>query len=102
MTSDDLSEGLSDGRRCCSWRAQDLCHDHKPDLPAERARIEARGGTVSERSGGRPARVWAHGRIGLAMSRSIGDGEVKNVGVIADPDVTHVVLRCALMALDDR
>ena len=31
---------------------------------------------------GRPARVWANGRVGLAMSRSIGDGLCKKYGVI--------------------
>ena len=72
--------------------AQDLSIDHKPDLPEERSRIVARGGTVSDGNPGRPSRVWAHGRIGLAMSRSIGDGECKSVGVIADPEVTHFVL----------
>ena len=73
--------------------AHDLCHDHKPDLPEERARIVARGGTVTDGGAGRPSRVWAHGRIGLAMSRSIGDGECKGVGVIPDPEISHFVLQ---------
>ena len=68
--------------------ATDLSFDHKPDLPEERLRIEAAGGTVSPGGpGGRPARVWANGRVGLAMSRSIGDGECKNFGVIPDPEI---------------
>ncbi len=41
-----------------------LSADHKPDTPAERARIEALGGTVTEREGG-AARVEGV----LAMSR---------------------------------
>jgi len=73
--------------------ATDLSNDHKPDLPGEQARIEAAGGRVSPGGpGGRPSRVWANGRVGLAMSRSIGDGECKKVGVIPDPEVQHFVL----------
>lgn len=68
-------------------KALDLSNDHKPDLPEEMARILEAGGTVSPGGGGRPSRVWAHGRIGLAMSRSIGDGECKAVGVIPNPEV---------------
>jgi len=73
--------------------ATDLSNDHKPDLPAERARIEGAGGVVSPGGpGGRPSRVWANGRVGLAMSRSIGDGECKKVGVIPDPEIQKFVL----------
>jgi len=73
--------------------ATDLSFDHKPDLPEERLRIEAAGGTVSPGGpGGRPARVWANGRVGLAMSRSIGDGECKNFGVIPDPEIHQFTL----------
>lgn len=68
--------------------AQDLSDDHKPDLPMERKRIEQCGGTVTAAGpNGRPSRVWVNGRIGLAMSRSIGDGECKRCGVIPDPEV---------------
>jgi len=74
--------------------ATDLSDDHKPDLPEERARIEAAGGVVTAGGpGGRPSRVWANGRLGLAMSRSIGDGECKKVGVIPDPEVKRYVLK---------
>lgn len=62
------------------------------DLPEERKRIVSNGGTVSDGGAGRPSRVWANGRIGLAMSRSIGDGECKHVGVIPDPEVR----RCSI------
>ena len=34
-------------------------------------------------------RVWANGAVGLAMSRSLGDGALKGVGVIAAPEVWH-------------
>ena len=75
--------------------AEDLSDDHKPDLPQEKQRIIANGGSVTDGSAGRPARVWAHGRIGLAMSRSIGDGECKHVGVIPDPEIKHVKIAAA-------
>lgn len=76
---------------------------HKPDLPEERERIEGKGGEVLMP----PA--WAVGDsprvltpltkeeeelgvlpIGLAMSRSIGDRELKNVGVIAEPTIDAI------------
>jgi len=73
-------------------QATDMSNDHKPDLPAEMLRICKAGGTVSA-SGPNgqppPSRVWAQGRVGLAMSRSLGDGECKRVGVIPDPEVLH-------------
>jgi len=81
--------------------ATDLSTDHKPDLPQERQRIIAAGGTVSDGCAGRPARVWAHGRIGLAMSRSIGDGECKSVGVIPDPEVSRFTISPATTAGGD-
>ena len=69
--------------------AVDLSQDHKPELPHERKRIEAAGGVVSAAGprGLPPSRVWVNGRVGLAMSRSIGDGEAKDYGVVPDPEV---------------
>lgn len=69
------------------YEAVDLSEDCKPDTPSETVRIRAAGGVVSPSVGGRPSRVWANGRIGLAMSRSLGDGECKRFGVIADPEI---------------
>ena len=67
--------------------AADLSRDHKPDLPEEMARIVAAGGTVSPPGANNwPARVWANGRVGLAMSRSLGDGLCRRYGVIPDPE----------------
>jgi len=85
------SRAVKGMRRNGEIAAEDLSIDHKPDLPEERKRILSRGGTVSEGGAGRPSRVWAHGRIGLAMSRSLGDGECKGVGVIPDPEILHSV-----------
>jgi protein phosphatase 2C family protein 2/3 len=70
-------------------KAKDLSRDHKPDLPEEKKRIEKAGGVVSAAGprGLPPSRVWVNGRVGLAMSRSVGDGEAKGHGVIPDPEV---------------
>jgi protein phosphatase 2C family protein 2/3 len=75
------------------YEAIDLSKDQNPDLPAEQSRIEQMGGFVSPPpEPGLSARVWLDkncSQIGLAMSRSIGDHAVKEVGVIAEPVVTQ-------------
>ena len=74
--------------------AVELSIDHKPDLPDERRRIERAGGVISAAgpNGLPPSRVWVNGRVGLAMSRSIGDGEAKGHGVIPDPEFKQLTL----------
>lgn len=65
----------------------DLSEDQKPDTPAEKARIVAAGGVVTPGlPDGSPSRVW-HNLRGLAMSRSIGDLNAEQVGVIPEPEV---------------
>eukprot|EP00316_Scyphosphaera_apsteinii_P008375 CAMPEP_0119310726 /NCGR_PEP_ID=MMETSP1333-20130426/19888_1 /TAXON_ID=418940 /ORGANISM="Scyphosphaera apsteinii, Strain RCC1455" /LENGTH=454 /DNA_ID=CAMNT_0007314961 /DNA_START=94 /DNA_END=1458 /DNA_ORIENTATION=+ len=81
--------------------AQDLSVDCKPDSPSESERIIQCGGVVSPAHMGRPARVWADGRIGLAMSRSLGDGECKRYGVIPDPELKRFELAPAPSACAD-
>ena len=73
----------------------ELTSDHKPEVTEERARIEAAGGQVEpvDREGGGALRVWKDGQVGLGMTRSIGDGALKAVGVIARPQVSHFQLR---------
>jgi len=72
--------------------ATELSRDHKPDDPAELARIHERGGWVSQRSEKcGPSRVFTNGVPplcgGLAMARSLGDHMLGEVGVIAEPEV---------------
>lgn len=71
-----------------------LSIDHKPDLPDELARIELSGGVVDKikdmlGNDIGPARVFKLGfnYPGLAMSRSLGDLQGKEVGVIPTPQI---------------
>ena len=74
--------------------ALDLTNDHKPDLPEEKKRILAAGGTVTPAGpDGRPSRMYANGHVGLAMSRSLGDGLCKDYGCIPDPEIQHFSLK---------
>lgn len=69
-----------------------ISQDHKPDLPAEKARIEEKGGRVFavEYDDGvdGPPRVWlGHMDVpGLAMSRSLGDAVAHSAGVSSEPE----------------
>jgi serine/threonine protein phosphatase PrpC len=71
-----------------------ISFDHKPDLPAEKERIEKNGGWVYAIDYGddlpSPARVWLKEAQlpGLAMSRSVGDTVGKAAGVISTPEIT--------------
>lgn len=85
-----------------------LTNDHKPDRPDERQRILQAGGKVGCRqlvvgNGPNgpvrlpmgPMRIWYQVRgetMGLAMSRSLGDGIVHALGVSADPELTEHLL----------
>ena len=71
-----------------------LSVDHKPDIPEELQRIQAYGGTVQrirDAFGNElgPMRVFKLGYSfpGLAMSRSLGDFQAKECGVISTPQV---------------
>ncbi len=73
-----------------------LSTDQNPDSPGEMERILSSGGYVTPPpEPGLSSHVWlnrGHTQIGLAMSRSIGDHAVKDVGVIAKPVVTTRVI----------
>ena len=73
---------------CRDSSAKCLTKDHCPSDPKERARIESRGGTVTYDTIGR---YMVNQR--LAMSRSIGDLDLKQYGVISDPDVIRKNIR---------
>lgn len=71
-----------------------LSTDHKPNLPGEIERIQLCGGevdTMRDNFGNclGPARVYKLGYDfpGLAMSRSLGDFQAKEVGVISTPQI---------------
>jgi len=66
--------------------------DHKPNSPAEQARIEANGGEVRSQTypdGWVNHRIFVKGQDfpGLCMTRTLGDESVKAHGVIATPEV---------------
>lgn len=71
---------------------------HKANFPDEKSRIENLGGRIhippKHPMGSRVIvrSTTHHEDVGLAMSRSIGDAEWTEVGVIADPDVQIVNL----------
>ena len=70
-----------------------LSYDFKPELPLEKKRIYECGGIVvkdlDENDKEEPYRVYIKGKAypGLAMSRSIGDIDAKNIGVIPNPQI---------------
>ena len=76
--------------------AYDLTVDQNPNSPGEMERIVKAGGYVTEpEEEGYAARVWLDkecSEVGLAMSRSIGDHSVKDIGVIATPVITSHTL----------
>lgn len=73
---------------CREGKAIRLTKDHHPDDAQEKARIKGCNGYVMENSLGVPQ---VNGR--LAMSRSIGDIELKQYGVSADPDIRSIEVR---------
>ena len=71
-----------------------LSNDHKPDLPQELSRILQNGGLVdklTDEYGNKvgPYRVFKAGLTypGIAMSRSLGDFQAKDCGVITEPEI---------------
>ncbi|KAJ3615118.1 hypothetical protein NHX12_018686 [Muraenolepis orangiensis] len=68
-------------------KALKLTVDHHPDRKDEKERIKKSGGFVTWNSLGQPN---VNGR--LAMTRSIGDFDLKNMGVIAQPETRRIKL----------
>lgn len=82
------------GKHEDTWQAIDLSKDHKPDRQDECSRILSLKGRIESLNGSGPLRIWKEheNTPGLAMSRSIGDGAGKEVGVISEPEIQHFLL----------
>ena len=77
-----------------NYKVLPLSIDNKPDIKEEKDRIIKMGGLVEKITNqyGReigPWRVWAKNKEypGLAMSRSLGDFNGKNLGIISEPKI---------------
>lgn len=81
------SVGDSRALLCRKGKPMKLTTDHTPERKDEKERIKKCGGFVSWNSLGQP---HVNGR--LAMTRSIGDLDLKASGVIAEPETTRIKL----------
>ena len=81
------SVGDSKALLCRGGKVTRLTMDHKPTDEREKLRIKAAGGHIIESTVGRPR---VNGK--LDMTRSIGDVELKAVGVTAEPDVRSLLV----------
>lgn len=94
---------LGDSRAVlCRWIrdkiAIELSTDHKPTNKEEKARILKKGGRIERLSfNGQPAgpyRVWADDEgPGIAMTRTLGDLQAKDIGLISEPEIKHIELK---------
>ncbi|XP_050952213.1 protein phosphatase 1K, mitochondrial [Labeo rohita] len=84
------SVGDSRALLCRKGKARKLTDDHTPERKDEKHRIRQSGGFVSWNSVGQ---ANVNGR--LAMTRSIGDFDLKKTGVIAEPETTQTLLQHA-------
>ncbi|XP_028273760.1 protein phosphatase Mn(2+)-dependent 1K [Parambassis ranga] len=84
------SVGDSRAMLCRKGKALRLTVDHTPERKDEKERIKKSGGFITWNSLGQPN---VNGR--LAMTRSIGDFDLKNMGVIAEPETKRVSLHHA-------
>lgn len=83
------SRAILGKRGYIKWEFIQLSRDHKPDIPEESLRIRNAGGRVGASNSVGPQRVWMPDKNspGLAMSRSLGDGMVHQIGVSSEPEV---------------
>ncbi|KAF7667578.1 hypothetical protein LDENG_00055480 [Lucifuga dentata] len=84
------SVGDSRAMLCRKGKALKLTVDHTPERKDEKERIKKCGGFITWNSLGQPN---VNGR--LAMTRSIGDLDLKNMGVIAEPETKRISLQHA-------
>lgn len=87
-----------------TWEAmvgEDVSWDHKPELPDEKARIEAHGGAVRKYPHDVPHRVCSATSAypGLAMSRSFGDLFAGTLGVSHEPSMNSLELTSDVQVL---
>ncbi|XP_029950222.1 protein phosphatase Mn(2+)-dependent 1K [Salarias fasciatus] len=81
------SVGDSRAMLCRKGKALKLTVDHTPERKDEKERIKKSGGFITWNSLGQPN---VNGR--LAMTRSIGDFDLKKMGVIAEPETKRIML----------
>ncbi|KAM9856897.1 protein phosphatase Mn(2+)-dependent 1K [Aulostomus maculatus] len=81
------SVGDSRAMLCRKGKALKLTVDHTPERKDEKERIQSSGGFITWNSLGQSN---VNGR--LAMTRSIGDFDLKKTGVIAEPETKRVML----------
>ncbi|KAF1395359.1 hypothetical protein PFLUV_G00010700 [Perca fluviatilis] len=84
------SVGDSRAMLCRKGKALKLTVDHTPERRDEKERIKKSGGFITWNSLGQSN---VNGR--LAMTRSIGDFDLKNTGVIAEPETKRISLHHA-------
>ncbi|XP_059197943.1 protein phosphatase 1K, mitochondrial [Centropristis striata] len=84
------SVGDSRAMLCRKGKALKLTDDHTPERKDEKERVKRSGGFITWNSLGQSN---VNGR--LAMTRSIGDFDLKNTGVIAEPETKRVSLHHA-------
>ncbi|XP_043917258.1 protein phosphatase 1K, mitochondrial [Protopterus annectens] len=84
------SVGDSRAILCRKGKAKRLTEDHTPERKDEKERVKKSGGFVAWNSLGQP---HVNGR--LAMTRSIGDCDLKQSGVIADPETKKILIHHA-------
>ncbi|XP_017576600.1 protein phosphatase 1K, mitochondrial [Pygocentrus nattereri] len=84
------SVGDSRAILCRKGKAHNLTSDHTPERKDEKQRIRNSGGFVTWNSLGQP-----NVNSRLAMTRSIGDFDLKNSGVIAEPETTRITVHHA-------
>ncbi|XP_031719256.1 protein phosphatase Mn(2+)-dependent 1K [Anarrhichthys ocellatus] len=84
------SVGDSRAMLCRKGKALKLTADHTPERKDEKERVKRSGGFITWNSLGQPN---VNGR--LAMTRSIGDFDLKSTGVIAEPETKRISLHHA-------
>ncbi|CAI2387173.1 unnamed protein product [Moneuplotes crassus] len=94
QNSDKISESCIKHPEC-KFEVQALTNDHNCEEKREARRIYQNGGRIEQNKPGSglegvgPLRVWFKNedKPGLAMTRSIGDHQARDIGVIATPEI---------------